>query len=65
MPERLLPGALTAATLQFQATNLFLITNFSGLDPDALLYPGAQTARGNGYILPPPRTYTLSLRVNF
>jgi hypothetical protein len=65
LPESLLPSRFTAATVQFQATNLFLITNFSGLDPDALLYPTAQTARGNGYTLPPPRTFTLSLRVNF
>jgi TonB-dependent SusC/RagA subfamily outer membrane receptor len=68
VPETLLarlPGGLQAAVLQFQATNLFIITDFSGLDPDALLYPAGQTARGAGYILPPPKTYTLNLRVNF
>lgn len=65
LPERWLPGSLTAATLQLQATNLFTITNFSGLYPDALIRPLEQTARGAGYILPPPRTYTLNVRVNF
>jgi hypothetical protein len=65
VPEQWLPGRLTAATVQFQATNLFTITNFSGLYPDALIRPLEQTARGAGYILPPPRTYTLNVRFNF
>jgi TonB-linked SusC/RagA family outer membrane protein len=65
VPEAWLPGALTAATIQLQGTNLLTITNFSGLYPDALLYPAGQTARGNGFILPPPKTFTLNLRVNF
>lgn len=65
LPERLLRFGLTGATVQFQATNLFTITNFSGLYPDALLYPLGQTARGNGYLIPPARTYTLNVRMNF
>ncbi|MGH7501035.1 MAG: TonB-dependent receptor domain-containing protein [Longimicrobiales bacterium] len=65
IPESWLPGALSAATIQLQGTNLLTITDFSGLYPDALLYPAGQTARGNGYILPPPKTYTLNVRVNF
>ncbi|MCI0437270.1 MAG: TonB-dependent receptor [Gemmatimonadetes bacterium] len=65
LPEQWLPGSFTAATIQLQATNLFTITNFSGLYPDALLRPIEQTARGAGYILPPPRTYTINVRLNF
>ena len=64
VPERWLPAG-SNATVRLQATNLFLITNFSGLDPDALINPGAQTARGGGYILPTPRTYSLNIRVTF
>ncbi|HEX7091508.1 MAG TPA: TonB-dependent receptor [Longimicrobiales bacterium] len=65
VPERFLPRGTEAATLQFQATNLFVITDFSGLYPDALIRPVEQTARGAGYILPPPRTFTLGIRLNF
>lgn len=65
VPERFLPGRMSAATLQLQATNLFTITNFSGLYPDALIRPLEQTARGAGYILPPPHTYTFNVRVSF
>lgn len=65
LPEEILPGRFDGATLSLRATNLFTITEFSGLYPDALIRPAQQTARGAGYILPPARTYTLSLRVNF
>ncbi len=65
VPQEYLPGGLTGATLQLRATNLFTITNFSGLYPDALLRPAQQTARGNGYILPPARQFTMNLRLNF
>jgi len=64
VPETWLPTG-TSATVRLQATNLFLISDFSGLDPDALINPGTQTARGGGYILPPPRTYSLNVRVTF
>lgn len=65
LPESWMPGNIASATLQLRATNLFTLTGFSGLYPDALLRPTEQTARGNGYLLPPPRTYTLNLRVTF
>ena len=65
VPESILRFGFTQAVVTFQATNLFTITNFSGLYPDALIRPLEQTARGAGYILPPPRTYTLGFRLNF
>ena len=65
LPERLLRLGFKSATLSLQATNLFTITNFSGVYPDALLYPIGQVARGNGYVLPPARTFTFNLRTTF
>lgn len=65
MPREWLPGGLTGATIQLRATNLFTWTRFSGLYPDGLLRPAQQTARGNGYILPPARQLSMNLRVNF
>ena len=65
IPERLLRFGLTSAMVSLQVTNLFTLTDFSGLYPDSLIRPLEQTARGAGYILPPPRTFTLGLRVNF
>ncbi len=65
LPREWLPGGLTSATLQLRGTNLFTITDFGGLYPDALIRPAQQTARGNGYILPPARQFSMNLRVNF
>ena len=65
MPREWLPGGFTGATIQLRATNLFTWTRFSGLYPDALIRPAQQTARGNGYILPPARQFSMNLRVNF
>ncbi len=65
IPEEWLPGGLTAASVRLRGTNLFTITEFSGLYPDALIRPAQQTARGNGYILPPARQFSMNVRVNF
>ena len=65
MPQAWLPGGVTGATIQLRATNLFTLTRFSGLYPDGLLRPAQQTARGNGYILPPARQFSVNLRLNF
>lgn len=65
IPDSWLPETFTGATVQLRGTNLFTITDFSGLYPDALLRPAQQTARGAGYILPPAKTYTLNVRLNF
>lgn len=65
LPREWLPGAVTGGTVRFRATNLFTITDFSGLYPDALIRPAQQTARGNGYILPPAKQFSLNVRLNF
>ena len=65
VPQEWLRGGVTGATVQLRATNLFTFTNFSGLYPDALIRPAQQTARGNGYILPPARQFSVNLRLNF
>lgn len=65
VPRDWLPSRFTGATVQLRATNLFMITNFSGLHPDALIRPAQQIARGNGYILPPARHFSVNLRLNF
>ena len=65
MPRDWLPGRITGATVQLRATNLFMLTKFSGLHPDALISPANQTARGNGYIIPAARQFSVNLRLNF
>ena len=65
VPREWLLSGVTGATIQLRATNLLTLTNFSGLYPDALIRPAQQTARGNGYILPPAKQFSLNLRVNF
>jgi TonB-linked SusC/RagA family outer membrane protein len=66
LPEEWLPGAISGATLQFQALNLNLFTDFEGTDPDAIRGAGSQSrAREVGFLLPLPRTYSLNVRLNF
>jgi TonB-dependent starch-binding outer membrane protein SusC len=53
-----------SARLAFQATNLFLVTKYSGADPETNLQQGAPNIQGYDYGIPPmPRSYQLSLRV--
>jgi len=67
VPENWLPTTLTGATVQFRATNLHVFGELpTGTDPDALL--GAATFelfRSAGFTIPPPRSYTLNVRLNF
>jgi len=68
LPEEWLtniPGGFEQATLQLQGQNLWLWSGFRGLDPDALLNTAATVDRSAGYILPPPKRFTLNLRLNF
>ncbi len=53
-----------SARLAFMATNLFLVTKYSGADPETNLQQGAPNIQGYDYGIPPmPRSYQLSLRV--
>jgi len=66
VPEDWLPSAIRAATVQFQALNLNLFTDFNGTDPDAIRGAGTQQrAREVGFLQPLPRTYSLQVRLNF
>jgi len=64
LPEGLLPVA-TNATLRLQARNLFTITDYTGLDPEAEDGGAAGTYRNEYYNLPPARSFILQLTVNF
>lgn len=67
LPESWLPASLTGAQVQLRATNLALFTGYpTDTDPDALL--GAanfELFRSGGFTVPAPRTYSLTMRVNF
>jgi hypothetical protein len=66
LPESWLPGVITGATVQLQALNLNLFTDFVGTDPDAIRGAGLQQrSRALGFIIPLPRTYSLNVRLNF
>jgi len=66
IPTDWLPGGISQASIQFQALNLNLFTDFSGTDPDAIRGAGRQQRfRETGFIIPLPRTYSLNLRLNF
>lgn len=58
-------GRIEQATLQVQASNLWMWSKFEGLHPDALINTAAEIDRAAGYILPPPKRFTVSLRANF
>jgi len=60
-----IPGGFDQATIQLQGQNLFLWTKFRGIHPDALINTAATVDRSAGYILPPPRRFTLNVRLNF
>jgi hypothetical protein len=68
MPESWLarmPGGFDQATLQFTVQNVAKWSKFRGLDPDALINTAAAIYRGGGYVMPPPRRFTLNMRLNF
>ena len=66
IPEDWLPGGLDGATIQLQARNLALFTDYPGSDPDALLQASTFTlGRVSGYTLPLPRTYSMNVRLTF
>ena len=60
-----LPGGFDQATIQFQAMNLWMWTDFPGMHPDAMQGSAAYVDRAAGFIIPPPKRFTLNLRLNF
>jgi TonB-dependent SusC/RagA subfamily outer membrane receptor len=60
-----LPGGFQQATVQLQAMNLWHWTNFPGFHPDALYGSAAWVDRAAGFVVPPPKRFTLNVRLNF
>lgn len=55
---------VTSARIAFMATNLFLLTKYTGADPETNMQQGAPNIQGYDYGIPPmPRSYQVSLRV--
>jgi len=69
LPQSLLWSGIDAATVRLEGGNLFTITNYSGLDPEAI--QGASLEGSSGlyrveyYQLPTPRRFRVSVNVNF
>jgi TonB-dependent SusC/RagA subfamily outer membrane receptor len=59
------PGGFDQATIQFTAMNLWHWTKFPGMHPEALAGSAAYVDRAAGFIIPPPKRFTLNLRLNF
>ena len=45
--------------------NLWHWTKFPGMHPDALAGSAAYVDRAAGFIIPPPKRFTLNVRLNF
>ena len=66
VPESILPGNIRAATLRLQGRNLFTMTDFEGVDPEAFEDGSAEVLfRQEYYNLPPMRSFLLSVQVDF
>jgi len=64
LPARLVPGARNA-TLTFSGRNLFLSTQYSGLDPESADQSDSQVGRREYYTLPQLRSFAISIRTNW
>ncbi len=74
IPERFLPARVGAATLRLAARNLFLISDYGGIDPEAIEDGSrggpidgltASFSRVEYYNLPPAKTFLVSLTLTF
>lgn len=65
IPQRWLPITANAATLTLAGRNLWLKTDYSGLDPESADQADDDFARREYYQLPQLRSFSLSLRVNW
>lgn len=64
LPEGIVPRT-NSVTVSLQAKNLFTITDYFGLDPEAQDNGAGDSTPNEYYTLPPPKTFLLSVRVNF
>lgn len=66
VPEDFLPNTIRAATVRLQGRNLFTMTDFEGVDPEAFEDGSAEVLfRQEYYNLPPIRSFLLSVQVDF
>jgi hypothetical protein len=67
LPDSWLPGNIRGATINAQGKNLWTLTNYPGLDPEAF-EDGARDFvdyRQEYYNIPPLRTFIMKLNVRF
>ena len=64
--SRMLSAAhIKSLSLGFNVENAFLITNYSGSDPEVTSYDAVFEQGVDFYTYPKPRTYSFTLGVNF
>ena len=59
------PGGIDQATIQATAMNLWHWTNFRECTPMPFSGSAAYVDRAAGFIIPPPKRFTMNLRMNF
>ncbi len=64
VPQRWIPGS-RGGTLAFAGRNLFLSTDYTGLDPESADQADSQVGRREYYTLPQLRSFSLSFRTNW
>jgi outer membrane receptor protein involved in Fe transport len=64
IPQRWMPGT-NGGTITFSGRNLWLKTDYSGLDPESADQSDNEFARREYYQLPQLRSFALSLRINW
>ena len=65
VPSRLVPLGLGSATLSVAGQNLFKISDYTGIDPEAHEGGGNVTYREDYYTLPPMRSVSAKLSFTF
>jgi len=64
IPSRWIPGSRTG-TLTFAGRNLFLSTDYTGLDPESADQADSQVGRREYYTLPQLRSFSLSVKTSW
>ncbi len=65
LPDNWLGNRFESATISLQGRNLWTVTNYDGLDPEAAQAGSAAMYRMEYYNLPPLRSFLVNLRVTF
>ncbi|MBK8058321.1 MAG: hypothetical protein IPK33_10690 [Gemmatimonadetes bacterium] len=64
VPAKWIPGS-RGGTLSLAGRNLFLSTDYNGLDPESSDQADSQVGRREYYVLPQLRSFSLSFRTNW